>query len=306
MTDNLKEREAFKQYLSECDDCAIVPDVAGAFAWAWRAALAQAQSCVLADDLLRLANAWRNAMTTRGHVDAGNAMEEAMRRLAASPQPQPVQPIERTGCTAGTDEECTKRGCANNCPAQAKPEQQDIPPEMAEVLNKTIWELHADGAAPEQQDHSEQHLDMVAQAFNAQKDWLHLKGYGYATGNYMNKCHRCEKVVHWVAKRATTCRPCAEAMYSEANAQQAEAQQPCATILIDVCADHCGAVEAFEFLPKGTPLFTRPQPAQLQALSDAKILELIEKYWNDPTITANVFARIVQSALAAKNGVELK
>ena len=94
MTDNLKEREAFKQYLSECDDCAIVPDVAGAFAWAWRAALAQAQSCVLADDLLRLANAWRNAMTTRGHVDAGNAMEEAMRRLAASPQPQPVQPSE--------------------------------------------------------------------------------------------------------------------------------------------------------------------------------------------------------------------
>jgi hypothetical protein len=32
------EREAFVIYLAECDDCAIVPDVAGSFAWAWRAA----------------------------------------------------------------------------------------------------------------------------------------------------------------------------------------------------------------------------------------------------------------------------
>lgn len=44
MSDNLKEREAFAQYLADCAICEIVPDCGGAFAWAWRAALAQAQS----------------------------------------------------------------------------------------------------------------------------------------------------------------------------------------------------------------------------------------------------------------------
>ena len=43
-------------------------------------------------------------------------------------------------------------------------------------------------------------------------EWEHLKGYGYAPGDYMNRCHRCKQVVTGVDKRATTCRPCAEAM----------------------------------------------------------------------------------------------
>ena len=36
------------------------------------------------------------------------------------PAEQQVQPgaVGRTGCTAGTDEECTRRGCATSCPAQ--------------------------------------------------------------------------------------------------------------------------------------------------------------------------------------------
>lgn len=43
--------------------------------------------------------------------------------LAATPAPpaeQQAQPgaVDRTGCTAGTDEECTRRGCATSCPAQ--------------------------------------------------------------------------------------------------------------------------------------------------------------------------------------------
>lgn len=45
--------------------------------------------------------------------------------LAASPPAeQQAQPgaVDRTGCTAGTDEECTRRGCATTCPAlQAAP-----------------------------------------------------------------------------------------------------------------------------------------------------------------------------------------
>ena len=32
-------------------------------------------------------------------------------------QPQPGA-VDRTGCTAGTEEECTRRGCATSCPAQ--------------------------------------------------------------------------------------------------------------------------------------------------------------------------------------------
>lgn len=41
-------------------------------------------------------------------------------------------------------------------------------------------------------------------------EWLHLKGYGYAPGNYMSKCHRCQHVVSGLDKRAITCRSCAE------------------------------------------------------------------------------------------------
>ena len=38
----------------------------------------------------------------------------------AAPAEQQAQPgaVDRTGCTAGTDEECTRRGCATRCPAQ--------------------------------------------------------------------------------------------------------------------------------------------------------------------------------------------
>ena len=48
---------------------------------------------------------------------------QAESMLAASPTPtaeQQAQPgaVGRTGCTAGTDEECTRRGCATSCPAQ--------------------------------------------------------------------------------------------------------------------------------------------------------------------------------------------
>jgi hypothetical protein len=56
----------------------------------------------------------------------------------------------------------------------------------------------------------------------AQDDWQHLKPYGYAPGNYMAKCYGCEKVVEFVDKRATRCRPCAEALHIRA--QQASTQ----------------------------------------------------------------------------------
>ena len=48
-------------------------------------------------------------------------------------------------------------------------------------------------------------------------DWQHLKPYGYAPGNYLSRCLKCNTVAHDVDKRATTCRPCAEAMHSAAS-----------------------------------------------------------------------------------------
>lgn len=44
-------------------------------------------------------------------------------------------------------------------------------------------------------------------------DWSHLRQYGYAPGNYMNRCCKCQQIVSNVDKRAVTCRPCAEAMH---------------------------------------------------------------------------------------------
>ena len=70
--------------------------------------------------------------------------------LAASPTPpaeQQAQPgaVDRTGCTAGTDEECTRRGCATSCPAQqaatkAVPgEQNTVPAELLEQAYREGW-----------------------------------------------------------------------------------------------------------------------------------------------------------------------
>lgn len=56
----------------------------------------------------------------------------------------------------------------------------------------------------------------MSSAFNIPAGWEHLKQYGYAPGNYMNKCHTCGKVVEFVDKRAITCRPCAEARHAAA------------------------------------------------------------------------------------------
>lgn len=38
----MNSREAFAKYIAECDELAIVPDAAGAFNWAWQAAIQHA------------------------------------------------------------------------------------------------------------------------------------------------------------------------------------------------------------------------------------------------------------------------
>jgi len=57
-------------------------------------------------------------------------------------------------------------------------------------------------------------------------EWLHLKGYGYAPGEYMSKCHRCKQAVTGLDKRAVTCRPCAEALDAERRPDDYEHEDP--------------------------------------------------------------------------------
>ncbi|RTL40529.1 MAG: hypothetical protein EKK53_15180 [Burkholderiales bacterium] len=59
-------------------------------------------------------------------------------------------------------------------------------------------------------------------AQQAEPDWLHLKAYGYAPGNYMSRCFRCNGTFAGLDKRATSCRACAEKLH----AKQAAASQP--------------------------------------------------------------------------------
>jgi hypothetical protein len=49
-------------------------------------------------------------------------------------------------------------------------------------------------------------------------EWLHLKQYGYAPGNYMNRCYRCEQTVPGLDKRAIICMPCAQLWHAERTA----------------------------------------------------------------------------------------
>lgn len=53
-------------------------------------------------------------------------------------------------------------------------------------------------------------------------DWLHLKRYGYAPGNYMCRCHRCGQVADGLDKRANCCRPCAEDAHAAKPAAQSQ------------------------------------------------------------------------------------
>lgn len=48
------------------------------------------------------------------------------------------------------------------------------------------------------------------------EDWRHLVAYGYAPGGYMGRCRACGAERLDLDKRATRCRPCAEAAHAEA------------------------------------------------------------------------------------------
>ena len=82
-------------------------------------------------------------------------------------------------------------------------------------------------------------------------EYMRLLPYGYAPGNYMSKCFACEKVVADVDKRATSCRPCAEAAFKNHEIErlraevaglrewlEADARCPCCDTT-DACVEGC-------------------------------------------------------------------
>lgn len=71
-----------------------------------------------------------------------------------------------------------------------------------------------------------------APGVGASEDWQHLKQYGYAPGNYLAKCHFCDKVAEFIDKRATCCRPCAEARHAALAAAQPAPAVPWGTGLL--------------------------------------------------------------------------
>jgi hypothetical protein len=146
-----------------------------------------------------------------------------------------------------------------------------------------------------------------------QADWQHLKRYGYAPGNYMSKCHSCGDVPV-MDKRATTCRPCAEAMHAAALEQPeprnqcgetCERAKLCATCARELTQEPCniatdGVCEALECCNVRTsalcPEQVRAQPEQewltgcpncgMDGGCDCEALEQPEQepvaYWHKP------------------------
>ena len=92
----------------------------GQFSVEWKGRKEEDVPCVyLAGDYIGVASDLGGAkMLAEQHI-----RELVANLLAASPTPPAEQQdqtgaVDRTGCTAGTEEECTRRGCATSCPAQ--------------------------------------------------------------------------------------------------------------------------------------------------------------------------------------------
>lgn len=56
--------------------------------------------------------------------------------------------------------------------------------------------------------------DALAMLAATPPDWVHLKEYGYAPGDYMCKCRTCGQTTSGLDKRAITCKPCAETLHA--------------------------------------------------------------------------------------------
>lgn len=89
-----------------------------------------------------------------------------------------------------------------------------------------------------------------AQAEQPASDWQHLKAFGYAPGDYMNKCLRCGAHVGAVDKRATSCRPCAEKAFAAAKQPAEPATLSTADVIIAILAVDREAARRGEMFPQ--------------------------------------------------------
>ena len=98
------------------------------------------------------------------------------------------------------------------------------------------------------------------------------------------------------------------------NAQQAEAQKPCAWFCglrpsPEGILEFWGVLaEGVDDIPVDAPLFIHATPAQLQSMSDEEVTAVWRgvKDLGDARFNAILLGEAIQSALAAKNGVEMK
>lgn len=160
MSDNLKEREAFESFLLGKYGDVYTPEQVAHYikydhvawlAWQGRAALAQAQSLPSAPEIVQaVARGWCHPKNSHKVMDSDLALAIAAELdalLAASPQPQPVQPsapVDTRTCTCHPDDNppkpCARRYALNDC-AQDKPEQaaqQWLPIETAPTSAKVL------------------------------------------------------------------------------------------------------------------------------------------------------------------------
>ncbi len=98
---------------------------------------------------------------------------------------------------------------------------------------------------------AERALAQEPQAAGGERDWLHLKSYGYAPGNYMSRCYSCAKILPGLDKRAIRCRPCAEKLYAnDRPLATPPAQQPAASagqepVMYDSSDEHDAVLRIF-------------------------------------------------------------
>ena len=161
------QTEALKRYLDDCDKHAIVPDIAGAFHFAWQEALAQPEPNGLAAYVIGCfgaaeAEGLQEALAETTDERLKDLVERRlMYALYEAQKPQPKEPeqkpvlVECGNCHQGLADmehvckKCLGAGWVNN-PQLKEPEQDQDEVDIRSRLYQRIHELETQLAQPEQ------------------------------------------------------------------------------------------------------------------------------------------------------------
>ena len=159
------QTEALKRYLDDCDKHAIVPDIAGAFHFAWQEALAQPEPNGLAAYVIGCfgaaeAEGLQEALAETTDERLKDLVERRlMYALYEAQKPQPKEPeqkpvlVECGNCHQGLADmehvckKCLGAGWVNN-PQLKEPDQDEV--DIRSRLYQRIHELETQLAQPEQ------------------------------------------------------------------------------------------------------------------------------------------------------------